>query len=314
MKTPSKSILVKFAKAKKNGSYQDFYTLATTDKIGGFTAKIVDELPQTGDPSIIYLILKEESEEGNIYDEWMWVLGPDNIYAWEHIGATNEVTLEVDDTMSDESENPVQNKVIKTYVDDSVSGKQDTLTAGDGIDIIDDTIKATNTGKARVLTTDDYNYPTDNPTRVALWLLEPGLYHWGSDISVYGSVSYNYTGTPGTALVMRGQSSDSVATILTINASNNRAIYSVNLVNGVPAGTVGGILVTGDIKDNLNSTASNQALSANQGKVLNDKIGGDLSNLTTTDKTSIINAINELVAQIGNIATTLHILNNGGES
>ena len=35
-------------------------------------------------------------------------------------------------------------------------------TAGDGIDITDDVIKATNTGKAKVLTTADYNANSSN--------------------------------------------------------------------------------------------------------------------------------------------------------
>lgn len=35
---------------------------------------------------------------------------------------------------------------------------------------------SSNLGLAKVLTPADYNYPTDNPTSIALWLLEPGLY------------------------------------------------------------------------------------------------------------------------------------------
>ena len=50
-------------------------------------------------------------------------------------------------------------------------------TAGDGIDIMNDIISATNTGKARELTATDYNWPADNPDGVAAWLLEPGLYY-----------------------------------------------------------------------------------------------------------------------------------------
>ena len=51
--------------------------------------------------------------------------------------------------------------------------------------------------------------------------------------------------------------------------------------------------------DNLTTTQSYRySLDAHQGKVLNDKIGGDLSNLTTTDKTSLIAAINELASRL----------------
>ena len=41
--------------------------------------------------------------------------------------------VEVDDQMSDDSENPVQNKVVKAYVDDAVAGKQDTISDLDTI-------------------------------------------------------------------------------------------------------------------------------------------------------------------------------------
>lgn len=60
---------------------------------GGTEGKVVDELPEEGETGYIYLVLKEESEEGNIYDEYMWVLKQDDTYGWEHIGATNEVSV-----------------------------------------------------------------------------------------------------------------------------------------------------------------------------------------------------------------------------
>ncbi|MBQ9160854.1 MAG: hypothetical protein IJ122_05985 [Methanobrevibacter sp.] len=65
------------------------------------------------------------------------------------------------------------------------------------------------------------------------------------------------------------------------------------------------------IEDSLSSTRADASLSAKQGKVLNDKIGGDLSNLTTTDKTSLIAAINELNTNLGTVNTALQTLLNG---
>lgn len=66
---------------------------------GGQEGRVVDELPETGEAGYIYLVLKEESEEGDIYDEYMWVLQEDGeTYGWEHIGATNEVTVKLYDT------------------------------------------------------------------------------------------------------------------------------------------------------------------------------------------------------------------------
>ena len=49
-----------------------------------------------------------------------------------------------------------------------------------------------------------------------------------------------------------------------------------------------------NIVDDLTSSSSTSALSANQGRALNTIIG-NLSSLTTTDKSSIVNAINDVV-------------------
>lgn len=59
---------------------------------GGNEGRVVDELPEEGEPGYIYLVLKEHTPEGDIYDEYMWVLLQDGeTHGWEHIGATNEV-------------------------------------------------------------------------------------------------------------------------------------------------------------------------------------------------------------------------------
>ena len=59
-----------------------------------------------------------------------------------------------------------------------------------------------------------------------------------------------------------------------------------------------------DIIDNLLSNDNTKVLSAKQGKVLNTLIGV-LSQLTTTDKTSIVTAINEIVTDLGTKVNTL---------
>lgn len=41
------------------------------------------------------------------------------------------------------------------------------------------------------LTTADYNWPTNNPTKIALWLLPPGCYKWDSNLG--SSIFYNTT-------------------------------------------------------------------------------------------------------------------------
>ena len=54
-----------------------------------------------------------------------------------------------------------------------------------------------------------------------------------------------------------------------------------------------------NVQDNLTSTSKVNPLSANQGRVLNAKIG-DLSTLNTTDKSDIVSAVNELFQDVDN--------------
>ena len=119
---------------------------AYTDKIKeqlsvGFTPKIVDSLPVLGQNNILYLVLKEngQEEEGNIYNEYIWI---DNKYNF--IGST-DTSFNVDVELSDTSENPVQNKTIKAALGDKVdkvegyrmmspdeASKLESLVAGEG--------------------------------------------------------------------------------------------------------------------------------------------------------------------------------------
>lgn len=65
--------------------------------------KIVDELPETGEAGILYLVPVEESGEDNLYEEYVWVEG-----AWELIGSanidlSNYPTLDGDNTFTGEN-------------------------------------------------------------------------------------------------------------------------------------------------------------------------------------------------------------------
>ena len=53
----------------------------------------MDTLPEVGEPGFIYLVLKETTREGDIYDEYIWAQQSDESFAWEHLGATNEVIV-----------------------------------------------------------------------------------------------------------------------------------------------------------------------------------------------------------------------------
>lgn len=62
------------------------------------------------------------------------------------------------------------------------------------------------------------------------------------------------------------------------------------------------------IIDNLNSTSTVDGLSANQGRVLNNQ-QGELTNLSTADKNSLVNAINELDVNYENFLTLIDNIN-----
>jgi hypothetical protein len=47
------------------------------------------------------------------------------------------------------------------------------------------------------------------------------------------------------------------------------------------------------VEDNLKSTSRKNVLSANQGRILNERIG-NLEDLSVTDKSSLVGAINEI--------------------
>lgn len=133
---------------------------AYTDKIKeqlsvGFTPKIVDSLPVLGQNNILYLVLKEngQEEEGNIYNEYIWI---DNKYNF--IGST-DTSFNVDVELSDTSENPVQNKTIKAALGDKVdkiegyrmisldeASKLESLITGEGGSVLD--IELINGGSA----------------------------------------------------------------------------------------------------------------------------------------------------------------------
>lgn len=93
---------------------------AYTDKIKeqlsvGFTPEIVDSLPASGQNNILYLVLKENGQEGNIYNEYIWIDGK-----YEFIGNT-DTSFIVDNALSATSENPVQNKVVKAALDKKIT-------------------------------------------------------------------------------------------------------------------------------------------------------------------------------------------------
>ena len=97
--------------------------------------KVVTGLPSSGiSTGKIYLVKNDSSTEsgtsGNVYTEYVYVSGQTGGNRWEKIGEWKP-EISVDAALSSSSTNPVQNKVVKSAIDN----KQDKLTAGSGITI-----------------------------------------------------------------------------------------------------------------------------------------------------------------------------------
>ena len=125
---------------------------------------------------------------------------------------------------------------------------------------------------ATILTTADYNYPENNPTSVALWLLPPGLYQ-KTDSSVSVKITTN-TNLDSYAIVLVGKKDSIGTTIVDFEAefpTNGGWKYgTVYIVNAFGAESAGwGLHIPADRVDKNWTTVP---LAASQGKVLNDKI------------------------------------------
>lgn len=69
--------------------YKKYFILPLGGSGGGGTAVVVDELPavEEAKANVIYMIVKEDAEEQDYYDEWM-VVEKDGVKQWEKIGNT----------------------------------------------------------------------------------------------------------------------------------------------------------------------------------------------------------------------------------
>ena len=154
---------------------------------------------------------------------------------------------------------------------------QEKLTAGTGIDITDNTISATGGGGSvfTKLTSADYDYPTNNPTSIAAWKLDAGLYYL--DSNVYVSLNTGQNTHYGGFMVISGEVTDTRRLIWLSEAdSGNKARWILYITDATTGNSVEyyQTLFRGDVVNTLTSTVTTLPLSAKQGKVLNDKIAG----------------------------------------
>lgn len=145
-------------------------------------------------------------------------------------------------------------------------------------------------GLARVLTTADYNYPTNNPQVVALWLMPGGIYTWPSNVNVQGATANaNYSGYAGSAYISTGGQTSFVIVSTALGAKDS---FLVNKNTGIlVSGSKGSLLNSGDVINNLTSTSTTAPLSANQGKVLKDLIDAIVVPTKTSDLTNDSNFV-----------------------
>lgn len=177
-----------------------------------------------------------------------------------------------------------------------------TYTAGDGINIsAQDVISATNTGKMITLTSANYNYPADNPSSVALWLLDPGLYTWAQGFGANVRATRNHAlNNRSSALVKLDGTTAGVYDITVFGSSNstgsggNQAIWSyrVYISDGWAVGTPHSLSY--GINDTLTSTSDYESLSANQGKVLKDLIDSIAIRGAGAPTTSTVGTVGQL--------------------
>jgi len=96
--------------------------------------EIVEQLPSTGSSNIIYLVPRSESEESNVYDEYIYISNN-----WEKIGST-DIDLSGYVTTSDLN-TALANYTTTTDLNTLLSGKQNTIDSSHKLssDLVDDT-------------------------------------------------------------------------------------------------------------------------------------------------------------------------------
>lgn len=171
-------------------------------------------------------------------------------------------------------------KAADTELTTKINQKQDQLTAGENITLDGATISASFTPK--VITIADANYPADAPTKVYPGYLETGSYYVDNsnrtDTFVYTNdtvgeadlVTQIIVGEPFT-----NRSGQTVKPITYVNAGSIGVAPYINFYASTTGALIGDVIKGTMVADNLTTTINPNwvALSANQGKILNDKIG-----------------------------------------
>lgn len=205
----------------------------------------------------------------------------DVLTAGTNIDITNNVISATDTTYTAGDNITITNNEISADVPELLTTTGQSTTAGMTQKAITDALAGAGGGGIKVLTTADYNYPVNNPDRVAAWLLDYGTYI----INDPGNVRVERE--PGarlgasermfivTTFGSKTDSSNKAMLVFKDTSSDSSGTYSpLRIYFGGSNGFVAtvDILSSMSVVDNLNSSYTKNALSARQGKVLKDLI------------------------------------------
>lgn len=136
-------------------------------------------------------------------------------------------------------------------------------------------------GLAKELTADDYNWPVDNPRKIALWLLNDGVYSF-RNLMVYSTQSsYTYSGLAIVKKATIASGTGDGQVLCMPDGAIPRFYY--NLLTDGSGGTQIDVPRTAN---NLTTVISGYALDARQGKVLKNLIDAIVVPTKTSDLTN----------------------------
>ena len=124
-------------------------------------------------------------------------------------------------------------------------------------------------GLARELTSADYDYPTNNPDGVALWLLPDGTY---TGVGRKYTASGRAVNSAHLVIVATSRKAEHRKDIVYLDASDSLSPIWKKVLVGVSDGHFYSEVSAPNISDSLTSTSTKEALSANQGRVLKGMI------------------------------------------
>ena len=170
----------------------------------------------------------------------------------------------------------------------------------------------------------DYTELTGNSIRI--WSLEEGFYINSSYATVYyygsSDTTNKFTIDVGSIIMISDATnrSSNHKTFLVVTSMGSSCYMGYSTST---AGELYDLLKSSDIKNNLTTSTAGKVLDASQGKALKDTLDattstsisnmnniGTLANLTTTTKTDLVSAINEVKGDIPTVPTNVSSFNN----